>query len=749
MCCTLSVAQSQTSETTNGAAAFAPNLTPSLEIRRVAAPIRIDGQVDDAGWQGAARATNFAEIRPGDQAKPPVETEALIAYDDTHLYLALIAQDDPQTIRSSLRDRDQMWSDDFVGIMLDTYGDGAWAYEIFANPLGIQGDARWTPQNEDDGFNIIFESKGKVTETGYQVEMAVPFSSLRFPDKPAQIWRATFFRTHPRDSRRQYSWATVSRDNPCFPCQFGTLVGIENVKPGGKLEVLPSIVSNQTGEIRNSNDANSGLKNSKIDGEAGLGLQYSFTPSLIAEATYNPDFSQVESDAAQIDINTPFALFYPERRPFFQEGSDLFDTWYNAFYTRSINNPSFAGKLTGRANRSSVAYLVARDENTPFILPFEDRSAVLATNIKSTSNVFRFRQTFLEDSYVGALATDRRIDGGGSGTLIGADGILRFLKNYRFEWQALYSRTEEPNNTALYGNTTRFDGTAHSSAFDGESFDGSAVYASFERDARHWNFDFDYWASTPTFRADNGFVFRNDDRRATLWTGYTLYPNTKLVDRYTPSIVLGRFWNTDGVRKDNFIVPGINLQFKAQTNVNLSYVISTERFNNIVFDGIRRVQLNVNSDFSNSLTGGFYLEHGRLIARREDPPVLGRGTNFQIWATMKPLRQLIIQPEFAYFTLEHPNGTEIASANVLRTRINYQFTRELFLRMVVQYSQEEQGGRQTDKGLNIEPLLSYKLNPFTIFYIGSTHAYRELGQPSDLTQTSRQFFMKFQYLFRI
>ena len=599
MCCTLSIAQTQTSEPKNGAAVFMPNITPSLEIRRVAAPIRIDGQVDDAGWQGAARAKNFAEIRPGDQAKPPVETEALIAYDDTHLYLALIAQDDPQTIRSSLRDRDQMWSDDFVGIMLDTYGDGAWAYEIFANPLGIQGDARWTPQNEDDGFNIIFESKGKVTETGYQVEMAIPFSSLRFPDKPAQTWRATFFRTHPRDSRRQYSWATVSRDNPCFPCQFGTLIGIENVKPGGKLEVLPSIVSNQTGEIRNSSDANSGLKNSKIDGEAGLGIQYSFTPSLIAEATYNPDFSQVESDAAQIDINTPFALFYPERRPFFQEGSDLFDTWYNAFYTRSINNPSFAGKLTGRMNRSSVAYLVARDENTPFILPFEDRSAVLATNIKSTSNVFRFRQTFLEDSYIGVLGTDRRIEGGGSGTLVGADGILRFLKNYRFEWQALYSRTEEPNNTALYGNTLRFDGEAHTAAFDGESFNGSAVYASFERDARHWNFDFDYWASTPTFRADNGFVFRNDDRRATLWTGYTLYPNTKLVDRYSPSIVLGRFWNTDGVRKDNFIVPGINLQFKAQTNVNLSYVISTERFNNIVFDGIRRVQLNVNSDFSN------------------------------------------------------------------------------------------------------------------------------------------------------
>jgi len=211
----------------NGASAFQPNVKPAIDIRRASGPIQIDGDLSDAGWADAARAKNFTEIRPGDQTKPPVETESLVAYDDANLYVAFLAHDDPKSIRATLQDRDAIWQDDFVGIMLDTYGDGAWAYEIFANPLGIQSDARWTSQNEDDGFNIIYQSKGKVTAAGYQVEMAIPFSSLRFPDKAVQNWRITFFRTHPRDSRRQYSWSTVSRDNPCFPCQFGTITGIE------------------------------------------------------------------------------------------------------------------------------------------------------------------------------------------------------------------------------------------------------------------------------------------------------------------------------------------------------------------------------------------------------------------------------------------------------------------------------------------------------------------------------------------
>jgi hypothetical protein len=380
------------------------------------------------------------------------------------------------------------------------------------------------------------------------------------------------------------------------------------------------------------------------------------------------------------------------------------------------------------------------------------------------------RRNFLEDSYIGGLVTDRRLEGGGSGTMGGIDGLLRFKKNYRLELQALFSHTEEPNNPALtediLADTTEdaatikrvnyFDRGAHTVAFDGESFNGNAVYASFERDARHWNFDFDYWAASPTFRADNGFITSNDNRQMIFGTWYAFYPNNKLLDNFYTQVTAGRFWNSAGVRKDDWIRPAVEFQFKAQTNVFIGSVFSRERFRDVVLPGIRRIEFQVNSNFSSPLTAGFWISHGRFVARREDPPVLGRGTDFQAWATIKPLQQLIIQPEFAYFTLDHPEGRELVSQNVLRTRINYQFTRELFLRMIVQYSQQETAGKETGKGLSIEPLLSYKLNPFTIFYMGFTNQSERLydnnsGAPlsSDLIDTQRQFFMKFQYLVQI
>ncbi len=164
------------------AAGFQPGVKPTLEIRRAPGPIAIDGELDDAGWRDAARATGFSENFPDEQARPPVGSEVWVTYDDEHLYLAFLADDDPAAVRSSIKDRDQMWQDDYFGILLDTYGDASWAYFLFANPAGVQGDSRFaTAGGEDDGFDIVYQTEGKITERGYQIEMAIPFRSLRFP----------------------------------------------------------------------------------------------------------------------------------------------------------------------------------------------------------------------------------------------------------------------------------------------------------------------------------------------------------------------------------------------------------------------------------------------------------------------------------------------------------------------------------------------------------------------------------------
>ena len=723
---------------------FVPNDKPTLTITRAVGQIKIDGEFDDAGWQSAAKATNFTEHSPGDRTKPPVETEVLVTYDDENLYVGFLCADDPKTIHYSLRDRDEMYDGDCVGMMLDTYGDASWAYEVFVNPLGCQGDLRMLSSGEEDeSFDIVFQSRGRLSDKGYQVEVAVPFSSLRFPNRPVQEWKVSFWRNRPRSSHEESSWAAVNRNEPCFMCQFGTLKGLENVKPGRSFEFLPSLVSYQTTHLNDPGNPNSGLHDDKIKAEGALNFRYLLSSDFTADFTYNPDFSQIESDAAQIDVNSPYALYYPEKRPFFQEGSDLFQTYINAVYTRSINDPLMAMKLTGRLNRTAIGYIGAHDRKTPQVLPFEESSEQLEVG-KSYSNVLRVKQTFLEDSNFGALMTDRRFDNGGAGTVVGGDGSVRFLKNYRFNLGVFASRTIEPTDTALSQGVypTTFERGCHTSAFDGESYWGHALFAAIDHDAKIWNFNLNYTGLSPTFRVDNGYLDRNDRQTVEYWNRLDFRPNTHIVDELSLLLESARVWNFTGQRKDEWLQPEISVLFRRQTQVSVNYLWSRETYRNVYFPGIRRFGVGVESNFSKPVSVGFSLSKGRFVARRVDPPVLGRGTNYSVSATLRFWQRLIVIPQLDYSKLAYPDGSKIYSGFVSRTRINYQFNREWFLRLVVQYD-------DFDRSLSIEPLLSYKLNPFTIFYLGSSYGLQEPGGDGDWTNTGHQYFLKLQYLLRV
>ncbi len=718
---------------------FQPSILPSLDIKRTAGPVVIDGKLDDAGWSGAARASNFSEFYPEELARPPVETEALLAYDDENLYVAFICHDDPAAIRATLHNRDEMWGEDLVGIILDTYGDASWAYELFVNARGIQGDVLWTNSGEDTGFDLLYHSEALITEGGYQVEMAIPFNSLRFPARAIQNWRATFWRIHPRESRREYSWAGINRENPCQFCQYGYLNGIENVKPGNALELLPSAIAYQSATQKAGLPGEpSTLEEGPIKADAGLGLRYAFSPSVIAEAALNPDFSQVESDASQIDVNSTFALFYPERRPFFQEGSDLFSTWISGVYTRTINDPLVATKLTGRLGRTNLALLSAYDENTPLIIPGEERSTILDGG-KTVSNIFRIRQSFAQESYVGGLITDMRMHGG-SGTTFGVDMLYRFLNLFQVEWQTLASRMIEPGENPDPLSPER------SARFDGESFWGQSSYLSLEGGSRNWSMDLDYWDTDRGFRALNGFVTEGGIRQFNGWGSAILYPEDSWIDKLMPGLTIGRKWNYDGQQKDEWVMPAVEMNMKGQSWMKISYLISRERFRDIQFDGIRRLDLRANTYFNDIIGGGFNLIVGRSIARNLEQPVLGRGMNLDLMATIVPMQRLNIQPVFSYANLYHPEtGEEIYAGYVFRAKLNYQFTRELFLRLVLQYD-------AFDHSVAVEPLLTYRINPFTIFYVGSTHGFAESElAPQDFRYqaTGRQLFAKFQYLLQI
>jgi len=770
---------------------FTPVPTPSISIPRSSGAITIDGKLDEAAWATAVSLDHFHEYNPVANVKPAVRTRVFLAYDENNLYVAFMAYDKGDEVRASLTARDNIWADDFCGVLIDTYGDQTIGYGFYINPLGIQGDVRYSQGgDEDSSFDLIYFSDGQVTDSGYQVEVAIPFASIRFPDTKEQHWRFNLWRNRPREHRYQYSWSANDRNNDCFMCKWGYLNGISDISPSSNLEILPNIIGYQSGKLSDSDDPLSHFDNSDPDAEVSLNVRYGVTSNSSAEITINPDFSQVESDAGQIDVNNTFGLYFSERRPFFQEGSDQFSTWIDAIYTRSINDPEVAGKFTGQFGKTSMAYLVAYDKHSPMVLPMAERSLQVKGDA-SLASVFRIRRAFGDNSYVGFLATDRRFSDwspegepvvdytGGSGSNAGIDTRVRFTKKYSLEFQLVGSYTREPVAPGLIdieslNADTLFDYDKHTVAYDGEKFGGHAIYLSFERGARTWDFDIDYYEFSPTFRTDNGFTTRNDYREVSAWTGLLFRPQKTWLINIEPAISFGRIWDFDktldfnpttftGGSKDEWFRPELWMQLRGQTEVYGKYTFSRERFAGHLFEGISIVYAEASTHLGEMLTIGSSLRIGRQIYRDRSAPEMAMGYEYSLDLDIKPNRQMLISPRIDYYRLNHldkyfddhpdlnrADDKNIYSGYILRTRVTYQFTKQWFLRLVVQYD-------DFDEQLDIEPLLTWQLNPFSVFYVGMNSSQTRFHPNADNTdfnrtewvESSRQFFAKLQYLFRM
>jgi len=735
--------------------AWAPTYRPTLQVPKTTNDFQIDGNLDEAGWRGAGRAANFAEHTPGDQTQPPVETAALITYDADNLYVAFICYDDPSAIRATYCERDRIFSDDNIVLLLDTYGTSVWGYEIMSNPYGVQGDLLLSQDGmEDEGFDMVYRCAAVITDSGYQVEMAVPFSSLRFPDLPQQTWKVDFWRNHPRDSRRQYSWAAYDRNEGCWPCQWGTVTGIEDIQPGKGIDILPSFIAYQSGTLggNGSDTLPFAFHNQDADGEISLNAKYTIASNMTAEATFNPDFSQVEADPPQIDVNTTTALSYAERRPFFQEGSDLFRTIFSIVYTRSVNDPQFAAKFIGRMNRTTLAYIGAYDENSPIPLVFEEWSDFVM-GAGSLSNILRFQQAFGSGTNIGLIATDRRFDGDGSGTAVAVDGTARLAKSLKMDVQMVGTHTGESDQagptSTLAGKT--FDRGAHTAVFDGESFWGHALFLGTVFERRNFYTLIKYTEKSPTFRMYNGYTPENDTRSGYAEAQYRFRIDSRLLDWIVPSAAVFREWNFDRAKKEESITANLEVSFKAQTATHLAYTRSGERFAGKWFDDNWNLHACVSSAFSDMLQFGGNYNFGHTIRRRfSDPAKIGL-TSAAIAVNFKPINRLLIESSLTYtkgdYLERDGNAFEGSTA---RTRVNLQINRELSFRMIVQYDDFYQRW-------DIDPLLTYRISSFSMFYVGSTYDYKNLrtydggGLITDESQrlNSRQFFMKLQYLFQV
>jgi len=715
---------------------------PEIRAAKIEGNLKLTGNLDDPRWNTAQPVLLNYEIQPGENTPAPQKTIARVLYNTDYVYFGFDCKDtDPAAIRAHISDRDKIFDDDFVGIILDTYGDYQRAYEFFVNPFGIQADLLRTGYNEDDSFDAVWETAGARNKDGWTAVMAIPFKSIRFPASQEQKWSLTLGRIYPRASRAFFSWTPNDRNNPCLQCQGGYLTGISGVQSVSSVELLPYVVGQQSGQVADDSDPSSRFENGKPKGRVGGGIRFSPTPDLAFEAVVNPDFSQVESDATQISVNSTFALFYSEKRPFFLVGADMFQNQTGTFYSRTINNPIGGARAIGKSGSLSFSYLAAADRNTPYIVPGEEGSDVVQTDVESFSNVARGRYDFGNETYVGGMVTTRN-SARAHNYVGGLDWNYKFMGNNSFRGEVFLSDTKELTDLNLFSDTRQFGSTGRDAAFNGEQYSGSGTYLSLRHDGREYSANLQYQDRSPTFQAQDGFVPSNDNRTAMFNQWYSFYPNSAVVDMWAPEIDAGIHYNYEGVKKEQWVVPNVYAQLKGQININAVYfLVNDELFKGVQFRNINRVSFNLNSRPVSvlSLSGNFAF--GRFI-NRTDAPALGTGHTIYLTALIKPTSQFQIELDFSRARLRSVGtGDLFFDGYIARTVGIYQFTSELLLRLIGQYD-------QFNNKIDIYPLFSYKLNPYTIFYAGSTYSLSDYGPPFGTEQTVRQYFLKLQYLIR-
>ncbi|SVB03972.1 uncharacterized protein METZ01_LOCUS156826, partial [marine metagenome] len=426
-----------------GRSGFAANPNrdvPVAVIRRTAEPPEIDGRLDDAVWSTATHITDFVQIAPVAGAPGSEETEVWMAYDSDNLYFAFYAHySDTGMMRVNWADRDEARGDDQMSVLFDPFLDQQRAYQFEVNGYGVQSDSlvnadgtrRRSSRSSsssfsnslgssywqrgggsglsssgafgvrgDDSWNALFESDGQLVSDGWTAEMAIPFKSLRYPARQlneAHIWGFQITRRIRGQSEAQ-SWSPVSRDIAGQLTQFGILQGLEGLSQSRNVEVLPEVTGISFGSL----DRETGSYNQNDpDGDVGMGFKYGITPNLTADFTYNPDFSQIEADRPQIETNQRYALFYPEQRPFFLEGQEIFQTStpMTLLNTRTIVDPRFGGKLTGKVGDTTLGVIVADDEAAGYF----DDSTDPRFGLTSQTVVGRARYDFYSESYLGAI----------------------------------------------------------------------------------------------------------------------------------------------------------------------------------------------------------------------------------------------------------------------------------------------------------------------------------------------------------
>jgi hypothetical protein len=722
-----------------------------FEPPRVASGPEIDGVLDDEVWAEAAVLGSFTHGRPVEGVRDSLGTVALVLYDDHHLYVAFHAGDDPAKVQAPIVPRDQVWQGDWVGISIDSYHDQQRSFFLCANPLGIQMDGiDQEGRDSDMAPDFQYTSRGRVTGDGYQVEMAIPFKTLRFVPGERVTFGFQAIRDVKRDGSHMY-WAPISRDVNSYNGQLGTLAGLAGVRPGRNIEILPTHTTTTLGQRRAS-----GLAFDDPRGRFGLGAKVGLTSNLIADVTMTPDFSQVEADAGVVDINERFAIFIDEKRPFFLEGNDIFVSPINLVYTRRIVDPLYGGKLTGKMGRTSIGVLSALDRSPGRGTPGLPDAVHPYLGSEAAYTIARFKQDVFKNSYIGLLLGDRTLrDQYNRG--VGIDGRLRWRDRYSLTFQGVQSwAAEQDFRGALAGldSAGRAAAPTALAALDGGRREGNAWSLSLERGTRNLSVGVGGQSFSPDFAADMGFIQRTDQLLVESWVRPHLWAKEKqwFTAIHFPMYYARTHAHGGDRLLEDVISVGQEVELPRNSWAGMENVRRFISHNGVDFADIFRHAVWAGSErFRTLRAGGLYVWGDQVVfaeTRR------GHDRRWELWADFRFGPQfdggLFVRGSTVWRDL---NDSRFAEVLIPRLRLSYQFSKELSLRWITELQSRRSydvSGALTSRSETLTPdvLLSYYVRPGTVLYLG----YGSIldGQDRDqLRPAQSSVFTKLSYLWQI
>jgi len=727
--------------------------------------VEVDGVLEGAEWFGAQVIPLRWEVDPGDNETAPVETTCRLTHDRDNLYLGCEAADpEPGSVRAYVTDRDGIERHDRIVLTLDPFRDARRGYVFGISALGVQYDALFDQQGQnfqgggnprhDPSWDAIWSSAGRLTETGWAVEAAIPFRSLRFPeDSGDRPWGILVSRFWPRSTEVELRSAPLDRDDACVLCQADRLTGLDGISPGRNVQLSPTFTASRSDEAE---EGSSGLVPGSVSADPGLDLRWSPTPELALNATVNPDFSQVEADAAQLDVNRNFALFFPEKRPFFQEGADVFRTPVRAVFTRTVVDPIGGGKVTGKSGPYALGAILVRDEVNSLLLPGPQGSSSVVFEEPVTTAVGRARRDVGASSTVGGLVVAREGEGYHN-RVAGADAFIQPWPSVTGRFQYLRSWTRYP---AEVGDALAEESgpSAPAAGPVGSGFWGQAFQGRLRYQDREWTVSSDLRYRGERFRADAGFQPQVGVRGGNASVERVLRGGR---DRWFSrlSFQVGTWGNQE---IDGPLLNGglwLGLQYRGPLQTRLTW------FPNFFREGFAGEEYGMTTHYFNAGVrpwGSVGLEVQGQLGDAVDFANARKASQITLSPTLdlRLGRRTSLELSHRFQRLATADADrEILEAHVSEARAVYNFSTRAFVRAILQHRLTDRNPAvhadpvsTRARSLFTQLLFSYKVNPQTLLFLGWTDdraGESELSTRAlSLEPRGRTFFLKVGYAWR-